>query len=238
MNRSVRTVRSVDHPPFSVTDLGRLGYAEAYDLQERLNAEVLARRKSGAEPAGELLLVEHDPVITVSRRPGAAGHVLKSEDRLREHGVSLAQTNRGGDVTYHGPGQLVAYPIFDLKRLGVGIHDHVCLLEESVIDILASFGVEGHRDPEATGVWVEHEGVNAKICAIGIRVRRWVTLHGLAINVRPDLSHFDLIVPCGLHGRTVTSLERLLGDRAPSMDEVKQELANAMGVRLRDHGAG
>ncbi|MFI4897534.1 MAG: lipoyl(octanoyl) transferase LipB [Phycisphaerales bacterium JB059] len=226
------------HPRLSVTDLGRRAYAEAYDLQVQLNADVLARRADPASPPGELLLVEHDPVITVSRRPGAAEHVLASAELLERHGVDLARTDRGGDVTYHGPGQLVAYPILDLKRLALGIHEHVRLMESSVIDTLARFGVEGMRDPEATGVWVRTDHGSAKICAIGVRVRRWVTMHGLAINVRPDLSHFGLIVPCGLHGRAVTSLERILGDQAPSMDEVKRELARSLQARIDAHGAG
>ncbi len=215
-----------------------MDYARAYERQVSLNEAVLARRDQSAGAPAELLLVEHDPVITVSRRPDAPGHVLASEETLRQRGVSLAQTNRGGDVTYHGPGQLVAYAIFDLKRLRLGIHEHSRLLEASVIDTLSAFGVNARRDPEATGVWVERQGVNAKICAIGIRVRRWVTLHGLALNIRTDLSHFDLIVPCGLHGRTVTSLERLLGDQTPSMDQVKGALVEALASRLRDHGAG
>ncbi len=231
-------MRPVDDPIISVTDLGRLDYARAYERQAALNEAVLARRDEPGSLPGELLLVEHDPVITLTRRPAAAGHVLASEELLAQRGVALAHTNRGGDVTYHGPGQLVAYPILDLKRLGLGIHDHVRLLEASVIDTLGAFGVRGERDPEATGVWVVHDGIPAKICAIGVRVRRWVTMHGLAINVRPDLSHFDLIVPCGLHGRTVTSLQRLMGDDAPSMDRVKDELARAINTRLCDHGAG
>ncbi len=231
-------MRPVDDPIIRVTDLGRMDYARAYERQAALNEAVLARRDEPGSSPGELLFVEHDPVITLTRRPAAAEHVLASEELLAHRGVALTQTNRGGDVTYHGPGQLVAYPILDLKRLRLGIHDHVRLLEASVIDALGAFGVQGSRDPEATGVWVEHGGANAKICAIGIRVRRWVTMHGLAINVRPDLSHFDLIVPCGLHGRAVTSLDRVLGDAAPSMDQVKDELARAINARLRDHGAG
>ena len=213
-------------------------YEDAYERQVALNAQLHAGREGGRAPMGELLLVEHDPVITVSRRPGAGAHVLASEALLASRGVALAQTDRGGDVTYHGPGQLVAYPILDLKRLKLGIHEHVRLMEDSVIDTLARFGVQGHRDDDATGVWVEQGGTSAKICAIGVRVRRWVTMHGLAINVRPDLSHFDLIVPCGLHGRAVTSIDRLLGDRAPTMDRVKTELTDAIDARLRAHGAG
>ena len=111
-------------------------------------------------------------------------------------------------------------------------------MEASVIDALARFGVEGRRDEDATGVWVDLGGTQAKICAIGVRVRRWVTMHGLAINVNPDLSHFDLIVPCGLHGRAVTSLERLLGAQTPTMGEVKAALIEALEARLAAHGAG
>lgn len=231
-------MRHVDEPLLRVTDLGRMAYEDAYERQVALNAEVHARREAGAGPIGEMLLVEHDPVITVSRRPGAGDHVLASEERLASQGVALARTDRGGDVTYHGPGQLVAYPILDLKRLRLGIHDHVRLMEDSVIDTLSRFSVQGERDEDATGVWVSRDGISAKVCAIGVRVRRWVTMHGLAINVHPDLAHFGLIVPCGLHGRDVTSLERLLGDRAPTMDQVKAELVDALEARLRAHGAG
>ncbi len=221
-----------------VVDLGRMGYADAYAEQQRRHAEVLAWRgeaEAGASrPAGIVLLVEHDPVITVTRRPGAAGHVLATPGLLARHGVELVETDRGGDVTYHGPGQLVAYPIVDLNRVGLRLHEYMRALEGAVIAAVAGFGVAGERDPAATGVWVPGavRGESAKLCAMGVRVRRWVSMHGLALNVTTDLSHFGLIVPCGLAGRPVTSLHALLGDRCPPMAEVKAAVVRELGAQL------
>ncbi len=217
-----------------IRDLGSLGYADALTLQRTLQQAVLESRAAGC-PRGHVLLLEHDPpVVTVSRRPGAADNVLAGADLLARHGVERHETDRGGDVTYHGPGQLVAYPIVDLDVVGVRIHGWIRLLEQSIIDTLADVGIEAGRDPGATGVWVGRDvdtpdGTGGrKIAAIGVRVSRWVTMHGLALNVEPDLGHFDLIVPCGLAGRPVTSIARELdtiGRAVPTMDEVKHRLA-------------
>ena len=200
----------------------------------------------GAGAAGAVLLVEHPPVITVTRRASAA-HLLADAATLAAQGVEVAQTDRGGDVTYHGPGQLVVYPILDLQGLGLKLSGYMRLLEQVVIDTIAQWGVAGVRDPGATGVWVSRDDPTralprdaddaaraqlAKIAAMGVRIRRWVTMHGLALNVDPDMRHFQLIVPCGLAGRPVTSLRALLGDAAPSMDEVKGELVKALRSRL------
>lgn len=209
-------------------DLGRLGYREAYELQQLHLEEVLASRASGSPEPGRLLLVEHDPVITLSRRKGAAANLIATPETLAREGVAVEETDRGGDITYHGPGQLVAYPILDLNLHMLRLHDYMRLLEQAVIDTLARFGVEGVRDETATGVWVEHDGTLAKIAAMGVRVRRWVSMHGLALNVDPDLRHFQLIVPCGLAGRPVTSMAQLLAARSPSMDQAKQALAAAL----------
>ena len=157
----------------------------------------------------------------MTRRPDARDHVLFSPAVLAAQGVELCETDRGGDVTYHGPGQLVCYPIIDLNRVGLRIHEYMRALEQAVIETLGRFGIDAGRDPLATGVWVPREhGPDAKVCAMGVRVRRWVTMHGLAINVDPDMSHFGLIVPCGLAGRPVTSLKEIAGDACPTMDEV------------------
>lgn len=203
-------------------------YAAAYEEQQRRLAGVVAARESSPR-IGDLLLVEHDPVITVTKRGAGAGHVLHPAEWLRARGIAVEATDRGGDVTYHGPGQVVAYPIVDLNRLGIRIHEYLRMLERVVIEVLGSFGIEGVRDESATGVWVEREsgfgGGPAKVCAMGVRVRRWVTMHGLALNVDPEMGHFGLIVPCGLAGRPVTSLRELLGDSAPGTDEVKAALA-------------
>ncbi|MEO1513173.1 MAG: lipoyl(octanoyl) transferase LipB, partial [Planctomycetota bacterium] len=212
---------------------GRLGYRAAYEAPVRVHADVLAGREAAGAPAGRLLVVEHDPVITVTRRPGVDRHVLATEEALARAGVGLEPTDRGGDVTYHGPGQLVVYPIVDLKRLGLRVHEYMRTLEAAVIETLGAFGLEGRRDADATGVWLRmRSGELAKVCAMGVRLRRWVTMHGLALNVRPELSHFGLIVPCGLVGRPVTSMHAELGDRCPSMAEVGRALTAALSDRL------
>lgn len=207
-----------------------MAYEDALALQRERLDEVVAGRGDGGT-VGYLLLVEHDPpVITVSKRPGARSHLVASDARLAESGVQVAATDRGGDITYHGPGQLVAYPILDLNRLDLRLHGYLRWLEERVLETLSDFGLNGHRDPSATGAWIGGEqgpdgmSGNRKICAIGVRVSRWVSMHGLAINVRTDLSHFELIVPCGLTGRAVTSMHRELGDGCPSMQQVKDAL--------------
>jgi lipoate-protein ligase B len=216
-----------------VIDLGRIAYAEAYERQEAEAAAVLADREAGTPRIGTLFLLEHDPVVTVSRRAGAAGHVLGSPEALAALGVDVRETDRGGDVTYHGPGQLVGYAILDLNLLKLGLHEYMRLLEQSVIDAAATWGVVGERDPSATGVWVREGETSAKLCAFGVRVRRWVSMHGLGLNVAPDMNHFGLIVPCGLAGRPVTSLKALLGERCPSMDEVKRVVAESIGMLAR-----
>ena len=220
-----------------VRDLGRMPYAEAFALQKRLQQEVIEARPRGAS-LGYLVLVEHHPpVITISRRKKARRHLVATDEQLAGAGIEIAQTDRGGDITYHGPGQLVVYPILDLNALRLRIHSYMRFLEQIVIDTLAEFGIQGQRDECATGVWVgggtteashglESVGVfkSQKICAMGVRVSRWVSMHGLALNVTTNLDHFDLIVPCGLVGRTVTTMQRELGDACPSMDEVKRAI--------------
>lgn len=226
-------------------DLGPLGYEEALAIQRRRQDELIAARGGRAGSIGTIHLVEHPPIITVTSRPSAAGHVLADGARLRALGVRVLPTDRGGDVTYHGPGQIVAYPVLDLERLGrggkpLGLHGYMRLLEQAVIDTLAEWAIEGERDPAATGVWVRRgEGGGgggaasmAKIAAMGVRVRKWVTTHGLALNVDCDLSHFGLIVPCGLAGRPVTSMRALLGSKCPGVDSVKRTLAGHILRRI------
>lgn len=216
-----------------VIDLGRIAYPAASLLQNEHVERVVASRQSPAPIPGVILLVEHEPVITVSRRPTAAGNVLASPAALAAAGVVLADTDRGGDVTYHGPGQLVVYPIIDLNAHHLRIVDYIRLLEAGILDALSSLGVTGNTDPAATGVWIARAPEPpAKIAAIGVRIRHWVSMHGLSINVTPDLGHFDLIVPCGLHGRPVTSLERELGAGCPPMSRVKSAITEALQARL------
>jgi lipoyl(octanoyl) transferase len=211
--------------PLVVRDLGRMNYADALAIQRQVHAEVVAARETDGRMA--LLLVEHDPpVITVGRRPGARQHLTATDVQLHAAGVEVAETDRGGDITYHGPGQLVVYPILDLNRLGLRLASYMRFLEQNVIDALARFGIEGVRDqstPPATGVWLQKHP-SAKICALGVRVSKWVSMHGLALNVTTNLEHFNLIVPCGLVGRSVTSMQRELGEQCPRMDEVKRAM--------------
>ncbi len=220
--------------PLRVVNLGRVRYAPAFGVQREHLAEVLAAREAGRPECGRLLLVEHEPVITVSRRAAAGSHLLVSEETLRERGVELEATDRGGDITYHGPGQLVGYPILDLNHLNMRLHEYMRLLEGVVIETLGRFGIEGQRDESATGVWVERPGGAAKIAAMGVRVKKWITMHGLSLNVRPDLDHFSLIVPCGLHGRAVTSMSEILGASCPGMDDVRGVLTDVMQSRVSD----
>ena len=223
-------------PPFTLIDLGTMAYAQALEVQRAHVEEVLFARERGQPEVGRLLLVEHPPVITVSNRPTSAGNLLASPETLARAGVEVCPTDRGGDITYHGPGQLVAYPILDLNRLGLRIHEHMRMLESAVIATCARFGVAAFRDQSATGVWTREtsdpESQAAKVCALGVRVRKWVSMHGLAINVTTNLEHFSLIVPCGLVGRPVTSLRRLLGPRCPSVPEVKDALAQALASEV------
>lgn len=206
-----------------VLDLGRIPYADALSLQRGTHEALVAGRAHCAPMT--VFLLEHDPpVVTVTRRAGAAEHVLAGDELLARHGIERIETDRGGDVTYHGPGQLVAYPILDLQRLGLKVHPYVRWLEQCLIDVLAEDGLAGLRDPGATGVWVGAGAAERKIAAIGVRLSRFASMHGFALNVAPDLAHFDLIVPCGLH-RPVTSLARELGGRAPAMDAVKRRVS-------------
>lgn len=205
-----------------IVDLGRIGYADALALQRATHEELVARRAE--RPPMTVFLLEHDPpVVTVTRRAGAAGHVLASDAVLAAHGIERVETDRGGDVTYHGPGQLVAYPILDLERLGLKVHPFVRWLEQCVIDAIAAEGLDGMRDPSATGVWVGAGVPERKIAAIGVRLSRFASMHGFALNVAPDLAHFGLIVPCGLT-RPVTSLAAELPQRAPTVGLVKSRV--------------
>jgi lipoyl(octanoyl) transferase len=215
-------------PPFQVTDLGRMAYPQALEVQRATHRRVL----DGLCPP-TVLLVEHDPVITVSRRRGAAGHVLADAPHLAQLGIAVQPTDRGGDVTYHGPGQLVAYPILNLHNLGLSIGSYMRLLEQVAIDTAAAFGVTACRDAGFTGAWVTGPGLPPrKLCALGVRVSRGVTMHGLAFNVTTDLSHYRTIVPCGLPDRGVTSLADLLGASVPAMAVVKQTLVAALARQI------
>lgn len=201
-----------------VRRLGRVSYADGLMLQQKLVEE----RRRGDIP-DQLLLLEHPPVITLGVKVrDDRTHVLATPARLAELGVELHETGRGGDVTYHGPGQVVGYPILDLRPDRCDVHAYVRDLEEVMIRAARTFGVEAGRVAGLTGIWVGPE----KLAAIGVRISRWITSHGFAFNVNTDLSHFNLIVPCGITDRGVTSLQKLLG-RPIAMAEVEDALAAA-----------
>ena len=208
-----------------IRDLGTMEYRAAWRAQEEAHELVV----NGAEE--QLLLVEHPPVITFGRRPEVNRNVVASPEQLARLGVDVVQSDRGGDVTFHGPGQVVAYPIVRLNDHALSVGGYVRRLEETVIATLATFNVAAQKDACAIGVWAHdpaHRGQLAKVCALGVRIRRGVSLHGIALNVETDLSYFNLIVPCGLAGRSVTSLRKLLGDACPSIESVKRELSRQM----------
>lgn len=197
----------------AVRKLGRVGYREALSLQKQLVAE----RATGGIP-DTLLLLEHDPVITMGKT-SKPGNVLLDRARLESLGVALVETDRGGDVTFHGPGQIVGYPILDLNDHRRDVKWYVSRLEEVMIRTCARHGVEAGRVPGMTGAWVGGE----KIGAIGVRVERWIASHGFALNVSTDLEYFGLIIPCGLRGRGVTSLAARRG-RAPDLETVLRDV--------------
>jgi lipoyl(octanoyl) transferase len=207
----------------SVRRLGRVGYAEGLELQRQLVEDRRAGRIGDT-----LLLLEHPPVITlgVQTRRGPT-NIVASPEALVRAGVEVVETGRGGDVTYHGPGQLVGYPIFDLRPDRCDVHRYVRDLETALMVAIGRFGVEGRRVEGLTGVWVGPPGREEKVAAIGVRISRWITSHGFALNVANDLDHFALIVPCGIADRGVTSLERLTGRTVP-MSDVEDAIVDAM----------
>ncbi len=210
---------------FDVRRLGRVGYGEALELQARLVDE----RRRGAI-GDTLLLLEHPPVITLGvKTRGKPTNIVASPEALAAEGVTVFETGRGGDITYHGPGQLVGYPILDLRPDRCDVHKYVRDLEEALIVALREFGIEGGRVEGRTGVWVGPEGREEKVAAIGVRISRWITSHGFALNVSTDLRHFRLIVPCGIADRGVTSIERVLGRPVP-MTDVEDAIARAFVV--------
>ncbi|HMH23333.1 MAG TPA: lipoyl(octanoyl) transferase LipB [Puia sp.] len=237
-------------------DLGSMEYQKAWDYQEgllqdsvRIKSELKKRAESmPAIPAGDarseevpdtrhyLLFVEHPPVFTL----GKSGHmenVLIDEEQMERNGTPFFRTNRGGDITFHGPGQIVGYPILDLEKFYTDIGRYLRSLEETIIRVLAEYGIRGDRSPGETGVWIDPgvPGRERKICAIGVRCSRWITMHGFAFNVSTDLSNFENIIPCGIAGKQVTSLEKELG-RPVALEEVKEKLrrcfAEVFGAEL------
>lgn len=216
-------------------DLGRMPYKECWELQQSLFDELLAQKKQKCAPpheAGYLLLVEHPAVYTLGKS-GHAENMLVSEEFLRSHGAEYYHIDRGGDITFHGEGQIVGYPILDLERLGIGLRQYIDSLEEAVIRTVAAYGIVAGRIAGASGVWIAEEGrAPRKICAIGVRSSRYVTMHGFALNVATDLRWFSYINPCGFTDRGATSIERETGRCVP-MDEVKSHVVKNLEEILK-----
>ena len=212
-----------------VRDLGLMDYKEAWDFQEVLFKEIvdlkIANREASVPilPKHHLLFCEHPHVFTLGRS-GKEEHFLLNEVSLKKLNASFYKINRGGDITYHGPGQLVVYPILDLDQIFTDIHKYLRLLEEAVIATLAEYGINAERSKGETGVWLDINTPNArKICAMGVKTSRWVTMHGIGFNVNTDLSYFNHIIPCGIPDKTVTSMQKELG-REIDMEELKSKL--------------
>lgn len=205
-------------------DLGRKAYKEAWDFQEQMLREKSEQKKNGEQPQNHLFFVEHNPVFTLGKN-GNDHHVLMPVDQLKEMGIEYFHINRGGDITYHGPGQIVGYPIIDLEQFKTDLGWYLRSLEEVIILTLAAYGLQGQRSPGETGVWLDPDkkGFERKICAMGIRCSRWITMHGFALNVNTNLNYFDFIIPCGIQNKKVTSLEKELGRKIP-MEEVQERL--------------
>lgn len=210
---------------FSYQDLGRIVYEKALDIQtEKFNA-LLAAKSKGVKGRNELLFCEHEPVLTIGKS-GKDSNLLIPEARLKALGISYYHINRGGDITYHGPGQITGYPIFDLETWHIGLKQYIYRLEETIIRFLALYGLKGERLEGATGVWLDPlvAGKARKICAIGVKSSRFVTMHGFALNINTALNYFTLINPCGFTDKGVTSLARELGENQ-DFEKAKRQLA-------------
>jgi lipoyl(octanoyl) transferase len=216
----------------ALQDLGLKDYKETWDYQELIfqntvDLKIKNRRENSELPTpNHFLFVEHPHVYTLGKS-GSIDNLLIDEQILSEKDAKFYKINRGGDITYHGPGQIVGYPILDLDNFFTDIHKYLRLLEEMVILTLAEYDLKGERSDGETGVWLDVGTPFArKICAMGVRASRWVTMHGFALNVNSDLGYFDLMIPCGIKGKSVTSLNVELGRRTVDMDEVKEKLLN------------
>ena len=226
-------------------DLGRMGYRECWDLQRTMFDGMLQAKRGGCSgetpsagertevgDAGVLYLVEHNPVYTLGKS-GKSENMLVSEPYLRAIGAEFFHIDRGGDVTFHGHGQVVGYPILDLEKLGIGLREYIDSLEEAIIGVCAEWGIEAGRIAGASGVWLEGDTTRArKICAIGVRASRYVTMHGFAMNVNTDLKYFNHINPCGFVDKGVTSLQKELGHEV-DMELVKAQIVKHLAEKLK-----
>ncbi len=223
-------------------DLGTMDYKECWDLQQSLFDALVARKRPGPssdantgndpDDAGTILLVEHPPVYTLGKS-GHTENLLVSREALEAMGARFFHIDRGGDITFHGPGQLVCYPILDLERIGIGLREYIDALEEAVIRTVARYGIAAGRIAGASGVWIDPEGRRPrKICAIGVRSSRYITMHGFALNVGTDLEWFTRINPCGFTDRGATSIASETGSQPP-MQEVKRAVIEILGTVLQ-----
>lgn len=220
-----------------VIALGRRGYREVWEMQERLLEEVRSDKMQGKPTSNYLLFVEHEPVYTLGKS-GHEANMLIDSVQLRARHAELIRVDRGGDITFHGPGQWVVYPVIDLENFGLGVREYVCRLEEVVIRTLGAYGICGERLEGAAGVWLEARTPRArKICAVGVKCSRYVTMHGFALNVNTDLNYFRYIHPCGFVDKGVTSIAREAG-RAVDMQGVenglKRQFASVFGMSLTE----
>ena len=225
---------TISKPDIIFNDLGLVPYRQAWDYQEKLYGEMMARKISGERVfPGYLLFCEHPPVFTLGKS-GSKENLLIDGQMLSQRGIEFFRTNRGGDITFHGPGQIVGYPILDLEQLNLGIKSYIWKLEESVILVLKDLGITAGRLKGSTGVWIDAE-ISAKarkICAIGVKAGRHITMHGFAFNVNTDISYYQYINPCGFKNRGVTSIEVELGN-VQDMREVKGLLKKRLEYTLR-----
>lgn len=214
-----------------LVDVGRMAYGECWELQQRLFDHAIATKAKGDKPTQRMLLVEHPPVYTLGKS-GHESNLLVAETFLKSIGAEFFHIDRGGDITFHGPGQIVGYPILDLEQLGIGLKSYIRAIEEAVIETMAEWGIGCRTVEGAAGVWIVERGrPMRKICAIGVRSSRWVTMHGFALNVNTDLSYFGYINPCGFADRTATSMEAELG-RIVDPEVVKMRLVEHLAEKL------
>ena len=216
--------------------VGRMPYKECWEYQQRLFDELLAKQGDGSDMVGTIIFVEHPAVYTLGKS-GKMSNMLIDEERLKALGAEFYHIDRGGDITFHGEGQVVCYPILDLEKLGIGLRSYIEILEESIIEAVAEYGIEGRRLEGATGVWLSDEAEGAdgekvqrnwrKICAIGVKASRFVTMHGLALNASTDLKWFSMINPCGFVDKGVTSISKELG-REVSFDDASKVLCEKL----------
>ncbi len=228
--------KEVDFHHFGIID-----YKEAWDIQESYHSEIVKKKLSNgleADYGGHLILCQHPHVYTLGKS-GAENNLLINDTFLKSIGATYYKINRGGDITYHGPGQLVGYPIIDLEQFGLHVKEYVTKLEEAIINVLGEYGLSASRLAGATGVWLDADipGRARKICAIGVRVSRYVTMHGFALNVNTDLSYFNHINPCGFTDKGVTSMRKEIGRELPVNeveDRMKAALASEFDFSIRE----